>query len=282
MFSLVAVSAALAGGLVALAGGGADAVHQARIRVRRLRSILSVHRRAFDADEAKRLRRRLGVLGSQLGNARDLEVRADALTTLTSDALGSDALTSDGDPLAQATVDAVTRLSSDARAAHAAAVTALLDELKGRAHRQLLADVVAFAADPPFSARGAKHPKRTARKALTKAGRRVLEQDGDTLDERHSARKAARRLRYAAEAVSDIFGRDAVRLAVAAEALQNALGDHRDLVLLATHLRQRVEVAGLDPEAEAGIARLAALCDERAEERLAGLDDLVEVLELAL
>ncbi|MFJ8893439.1 CHAD domain-containing protein [Leifsonia sp. NPDC102414] len=278
MFSLVAVSAELAEWLVAIESGGADAVHQARIRVRRLRSILSVDRRAFEKNEAKRLRRRLGVLGSQLGTARDLEVRADALAALIADAeTGADA-----DPLDQATVDAVTAFSADARAAHAAAVTALVGELHGRAHRQLLADVVAFAANPPLSARGAEHPRRTARKALAKAGVRVLEQDGDTLEERHAARKAARRLRYAAEAVTDTFGRDAVRVAAAAEALQNALGDHRDLVLLATHLRQKAEDASIAPEAEAGIARIADRCDERAVEHLAGLDDLADAVARAL
>ncbi|GAB3577020.1 hypothetical protein GCM10027406_10690 [Leifsonia lichenia] len=276
MFSLVAVSAELAEWLVAIEAGGDDAVHQARIRVRRLRSILSVDRRAFEKDEAKRLRRRLGVLGSQLGTVRDLEVRANALAALITDA-GAGA-----DDIDQATVDAVTAFSADARAAHAAAVTALVGDLHGRAHRQLLADVVSFAANPPLSARGAKHPKRTARKALAHAGGRLLEQDGDSLDARHATRKAARRLRYAAEAVSDTFGRDAVRVAAAAEALQNALGDHRDLVLLAAHLRQKAEDADLGPAAAAGIARLASRCDERAEEHLSGLDDLVDAVARAL
>lgn len=271
MFSLVAVSAELAEQLVAIETGGDDAVHQARIRVRRLRSILGVYRRAFEKDESKRLRRRLSALGTRLGAVRDLEVRASALDAL-----------ADDPGLDEPTMDAVAGFAADARAAHAAATTTLVDHLHSRAHRQLLADVVAFAADPPLSARGANHPTRTARKALAKAGAAVLATDGDSLDDRHAIRKAARRLRYAAEAVSDTFGRDAVRVAVAAEALQNALGENRDLVLLASHLRQKAEGSGLAGAAAAGVERLAAATDERAAARLSDLQERFDALSGAL
>lgn len=267
MFSLVAVSAELAEQLVAIETGGDDAVHQARTRVRRLRSILGVYRRAFEQDDAKRLRRRLRALGTRLGTVRDLEVLADALDALVAPAAP--------DALDQATVDAVLAFAADARSAHAAAVTRLVSELSGRSDRRLIADTVSFAAAPPLSARGADHPRKTARKGLRRAARRVLTPGDDSLEARHTTRKAARRLRYAADAVADLFGRDAVRLAAAAEALQDMLGDHRDLVLLAAHLRQKAEAAGLSPAAAAGVERLASACEERADARLAGLDDLV-------
>ncbi|WP_247597370.1 CHAD domain-containing protein [Leifsonia sp. PS1209] len=264
MFSLVAVSAELAEQLVAIETGGDDAVHQARTRVRRLRSILGVYRRAFEKDDAKRLRRRLRALGTRLGVVRDLEVLAEALDGLAADP-----------GLDTPTMDAVVAFAADARSAHAAAVTRLLSELSGRSDRRLVADTVSFAAAPPLSSRGADHPRKTARKGLRRAARRVTAPADASLEAKHTTRKAARRLRYAAEAVADLFGRDAVRLAAAAEALQDALGDHRDLVLLAAHLRQKAEDAELSPAAAAGVERLASACEQRADERLAGLDDLV-------
>ena len=82
MYALVGLSAELAEQLVAIETGGDDAVHQARTRVRRVRSILSVYRRAFDREEDRRLRARLKTLGHRLGSVRDLEVRAADLAAL--------------------------------------------------------------------------------------------------------------------------------------------------------------------------------------------------------
>jgi hypothetical protein len=47
--------------------------------------------------------------------------------------------------------------------------------------------------------------------------------------------------------------------------VQDALGDHRDLVLLAQHLRENSDAPGID--------RLAAECERRAGELLTGLDE---------
>jgi CHAD domain-containing protein len=47
----------------------------------------------------------------------------------------------------------------------------------------------------------------------------------------HEARKAAKRARYAAEAVQPVFGQDAQRLAKRMKAVQSVLGDHQDAVV---------------------------------------------------
>jgi hypothetical protein len=62
MYSLVAVSAELAEQLVAIELGGDDSVHQSRTRVRRLRSILGVYRKAFDPEPNQLMRGRLSHL----------------------------------------------------------------------------------------------------------------------------------------------------------------------------------------------------------------------------
>src|SRR5690606_1875648 len=47
----------------------------------------------------------------------------------------------------------------------------------------------------------------------------------------HEARKDAKRARYVTEAVAGVFGEQALRSARAAEALQDALGEHQDGVV---------------------------------------------------
>jgi len=268
MYALVGVSAELAEQLVAIETGGDDAVHQARTRVRRLRSILSVYGKAFERDARHRMRDRLKRLGTRLGTARDAEVRARDLEGL---------LDADSPP---DVVDAVEALTADARAEYDRAHEALLRHLGGRAHRQLMADLQRFAADPPLTKAGRGHPRRVTRKALAKAGARVHRATGSSLAERHETRKAARRLRYGAEAVVDDLGREAVRVAAAAEAVQDALGDHRDLVLLARHLRDNAAKRTLTPAAATGIALLATECESRAQELLAGLDEKLAAIEM--
>jgi CHAD domain-containing protein len=253
MYALVGVSAELAEQLVAIETGGEDAVHQARTRVRRLRSILGVYRKAFEPEADRRMRARLKRLGGRLGNVRDLEVRGRDLAGLLEGETSA--------PL----IDAVESLAATAREQHARALDDLLRHLHSRGHRELLADLQRYAAAPPLRDAGARHPRRVARKGLERAAARVLRQEGDSLEARHATRKAARRLRYAAEAVTDDLGTRAAHLARTAEAVQDALGDHRDLVLLARHLRENSDAPGID--------RLAAECERRAGELLTGLDE---------
>ncbi|SEI17474.1 MULTISPECIES: CHAD domain-containing protein [unclassified Leifsonia] len=259
MYALVGVSAELAEQLVAIEADGEDAVHQARTRVRRLRGILSVYKKAFDREAERRMRERLKGLGRRLGNVRELEVRAAGLRAL---ADGQDV-----EPVRAA----ASALADRALEQHERALDDLLHLLRSRGHRELLADLQQFAADPPLSEPGRDAPKKIARKGLKKAVRRVRRSEGDTLEQRHATRKASRRLRYAAEAVGDDLGDRSLRLASAAETVQDALGDNRDLLLLARHLREAAPDGTLDA--------VAAACEARAAEALTGLDDALAVIE---
>ncbi len=245
MFSLVAVSAELAEQLVAIG-----------TRVRRLRSVLQVYRAAFDRDAETRMRSRLKLLGDRLGTVRDLEVKADSL---------EDLLEADDDV---AVIDVVSAEVAETRSAHARELAALVQHLHGRTVRVLLADLQMFAAEPPLSAKGRAHPDRVRNRGLENAVRKVHVPRGDTLDDRHVTRKAARKVRYAAEAVADELGRPAVRLAAAAKAAQDALGDNRDDLLLAHQLREHGHVG------------LAMRCERRAAEALDGLDEKLAAIEL--
>lgn len=63
----------------------------------------------------------------------------------------------------------------------------------------------------------------------------------------HEARKKAKRLRYAAESMSPVFGKRAWKVARAAKSVQRALGEHQDSVLARHRLRDwgaQAHVAG--------------------------------------
>lgn len=273
MFALVTLAAELAAQLIAVEQRGEDAVHQARTRVRRIRSVLSVYRRAFESEAARDLRKRLRALGGSLGEARDLDVRAKALENLLAAETAPDV------------VDAVSALSADARRDYADAERALWETLRSSEHRELLADLQNFAANPPLRGRARKHPGKLTAVALSKALDRVRGGDLSTLEDRHEVRKAARRLRYAAEAADadpgiDLGdrGTELAAAASAAEAVQDALGDNRDLILLAAHLRDGASETPRSASAAAGIARLAAQREADAEARLADARHALETL----
>ena len=96
----------------------------------------------------------------------------------------------------------------------------LLDEpLQTPAARQPAAEILPKAV---------AHAYRRAKRRMRQAGRAP---EGATRDVGlHEARKAAKRARYAAEAVQPVFGKKARRFAKRMQAVQSVLGDHQDAV----------------------------------------------------
>ena len=56
--------------------------------------------------------------------------------------------------------------------------------------------------------------------------------------ELHAARRAAKRARYAAEAVSPVYGKPARRFATQMKTMQSALGTHQDAVIARNTIRE--------------------------------------------
>jgi CHAD domain-containing protein len=86
----------------------------------------------------------------------------------------------------------------------------------------------------------------------------------------HDVRKAAKRARYAAEALEPAFGERAARMAALAERVQDALGSHRDTLLT----RDLLHRLATDPEPDDrehvfALGRLHAEEQARGEESLA-------------
>ncbi|KJC64871.1 CHAD domain-containing protein [Agreia bicolorata] len=236
-----------------------DSVHQMRSVVRRLRSVLAAYRRLFDDERVASLRDQLRTLGGVLGTARDAEVRAQ---------LADDELSELGHRTSDASHRRLVEGSlEDYRQAHAAA----LRMLSSAAYYRLFDDLDDFVANPPLSALGEKRTsiKVVAAKVIASELARLRKRagaaafagasgSGGDVDARgdralHSARKAARRLRFAADAVSKggtaVLGKKYRHISREAERVQDALGDHRDSALFVEHLllnSNRAHAAGED------------------------------------
>ena len=220
------VRAALAQGLrtvvdedLAVRRGLPDSVHQLRVACRRLRSDLRTFADLVDDDRTDLLRAELSWLAGSLGAARDLEVLRDRLR----------ARALDGDPLDVSAVDVL--LLIDQRRAEAAVLEALRSP-RYLVLLQLLHDlaggvVVTELGDRPAHKVLPGLVRRTEHR-LDRAVRALTVDAEDTAW--HRARIAAKRARYAAEAVLPGVPKRAKRL-------QTLLGEHQDAVVAAERLQ---------------------------------------------
>ena len=199
-----------------------DSVHQLRVASRRLRSVLKAYRDVLDRSRTEPVADALRDLGRHLAPARDAEVlreRVDAdLAALRPDLLL-------GPVRAEATRH-FARVEAEARAA----VLTALDSAEHVALRSALDEILER---PPLARRArrpaktALRPRRTARR-LHRAMTAALDHGDDTA--LHTARKAAKRLRYATE----VTGSRPKGL----KQLQKALGNHQDAVVARPVLRE--------------------------------------------
>jgi CHAD domain-containing protein len=211
----------------------ADAVHQMRVTVRRLRGTLQSFTAIVSEAETGHLRAELKWLGGVLGTARDNEVLADHLHA------GLKAV-----PTELVLGPAQARVTTYFAPLEASSRRAVLDALDSERYRALRAELGRLLDSPPLTP-GAAEP---AGKALVPAVGRAYRQTrrrmrradhapaGQARDVAlHEARKAAKRARYAAEAARPALGkqdgRNARRLAKRMKDVQSVLGSHQDAVI---------------------------------------------------
>ena len=239
------------------AGDDAEAVHQMRVAIRRLRTMASLlgDTPAFRQGRVARLRRRLRPLARWLGDVRDLDILLARLDEYES-ALG------DAAPSPNTLRDELLRR-------RARALQRVRKTLRQRKTRQLL-----------------RHPRRTVRRLGTRAdeGRRtrVRQVAGSALWSRyeailgfanvvaaggptgqlHALRIACKQLRYALELFSEEDDARAQELEAPLKEAQDYLGELQDSVFavaLLTHLRQRLPH---DPQFDGFLAAQEARRDE--------------------
>ncbi|HCA26441.1 MAG TPA: hypothetical protein DEP05_02145 [Betaproteobacteria bacterium] len=248
-----------------LYGEDSESVHQMRVAIRRLRSALNVFATVVPKPLSATLAAKLGALGGCLGEARDWDVFvADALPA---DDLAAGAFAE----LHQHALARRDQARAAARAmvnsAHYRALTAALRAWFGRAGwRGKMTAAQAAALDRavvPF-----------ARRQLDRRCRRLRRQGRHLAAlppaERHAARIAAKKLRYATEFFLPLFpAKPARRYVKALAALQDVLGALNDC---ATARRLLAELPAA-PGTRAAAAALAAT-DARETRALARLDSL--------
>lgn len=214
-------------------GGDPEAVHQARVGTRRLRSHLRTFKPLLDREWTDSLRAELDWLAGELGEVRDREVLLDRLHELASGLPALDARAAEG------LLKTLSEATESARA-H------LLDSMSSQRYFDLLDRLVQAAADPALNQSQAERTAAPADRALPAlalkpwrdlrlAVRRLPEHPAD--QQLHQIRILAKRMRYAAEAAAPAAGRQALKFAKRAAAVQTELGEHQDSITAQTWLR---------------------------------------------
>jgi CHAD domain-containing protein len=240
-------------------GEDPEAVHQARVASRRIRSTLRTFSSLLDEEWTDRLRDDLKWLADLLGEVRDTDVLLERFSEHLAALPAADA--KPGRRLLE-------RLATQRDQAR----RRLLGAMATDKYARLLDDLVAAAAAPallPGSDRPAAEvmpplvvkPWKKLRKAVRKAG------DDPPDDELHQIRIRAKRARYAAEAVEPVIGTPAEDFADAIADLQGVLGDHQDAVVGEAWLREAAVASRRDVALVAGLliaAERASADDTRA------------------
>jgi CHAD domain-containing protein len=238
-------------------GDDMEAVHQARVATRRLRSDLKTFRRVVDPDWDAVLREELKWLGSLLGAVRDDDVLLERLEGRVDDLPGSDR-------------DAGTRLLESLRDHRARARAELLDALRSERYLLVLDRLLAAARDIPPGGEAVDLDLELGdlvRKPWKKLRKAVRKLDDDPPDEElHAVRIRAKRCRYAAEAVVPAVGKQAKKFAAAVEEVQEVLGEHQDAVVAGRWLRAHASDGGGRVENAFVAGELAAREDAAAAE----------------
>jgi CHAD domain-containing protein len=234
----------------AVRAGEPTGLHDLRVAMRRIRSLLATFRPIFDTSVTEPLRAELKDASGRLGQSRDAEVATDNTDRLLE---GIESAGLDEDAVAGLRA----RLRLDAIAA-GDDVEETLDSTRYAALSILLDELVDH---PPFNDKAQRDALKVARKRvrhearrfakLAAAARAVVPEDGtpttdhgsavqpavDHAARLHEVRKATKRLRYAAETARPVDDEPMRRIVKQAKVVQTALGDHHDAVMTRVALR---------------------------------------------
>jgi inorganic triphosphatase YgiF len=223
-----------------IAGTDPEFVHQARVALRRMRSVLRIFRDAVGREQARTWREELAAATRALGDARDWDVFAQETLPAISSAYGDDAI--------------ARSLAQLAGARRRQARAGARDAIRSREYAAAILHVSRWLAAPGEGG----EPERVAdfaARALPRRHKRLAEEIERLpdlgIEERHRVRIHAKRMRYAVEGLASVLGAQAAhRFAKRLSELQDALGRANDAV---TGLRLLESLK--PPEAFAGFAR---------------------------
>ncbi|WP_079404923.1 CYTH and CHAD domain-containing protein [Streptomyces sp. 3211] len=212
-----------------------DSVHQMRVASRRLRSAFKTYRKVIDRAATDPIGEELRWLAAELGVDRDQEVLLERIQGHLGELPRTLLI---GPVRSRLRVWNTARRSGSRRRA-----LAVLDSAR---YVALLDALDALLDSPPLKQAAARPPQEVLPKAVLRDYERLAGRvaTGLSLDEGHErdlalhdARKAAKRLRYAAESAEPVLGKPAKHMAKAGKSVQNLLGDHQDSVVAREALR---------------------------------------------
>lgn len=206
-----------------------EAVHDARVALRHLRSYLKTFRPILDRKWAEGLRGRMRWLDEHLAEARDLDVLVATFERATEEPES---------PLASAPPDLLERLRAERDGRH----ERVREALREPRYLSLLEEIVEAARRPRFRKRAKRRARGAMPKLLHSVWRRARKRIGayDAAPSHaslHAIRRQAKHVRYAAETFEALAGKRAEKLACHAKSLQSMLGKHHDAVMAAARLR---------------------------------------------
>ena len=214
---------------------GEPEVHKFRVALRRTRSTLRVFGPVFDAERVAQLEPELVWLAGLLGEVRDRDVLRERLAAQVAELPAEMVL----GPVA-AQIEETLLLE---RGQHLSRVTEAMD---GERYAALVRQIMEWQAAPPLT-KLARKPATAAARYVERAERKVRKRLAGAhgeVEALHSARKAAKRYRYAAELSAPALGRSATRSVKSTTKLQTLLGEHQDSVVSAAFLRRMGAEAG--------------------------------------
>ena len=210
-----------------------DSVHQMRVATRRLRSAFKTYRRVLDPADTDPIGEELRWLSAELGVDRDQEVLLERIQTRLDELPRTLLMGPVRGRLRSGTPPAAPGRAAGAGRPRQSPLPLPAGRPRRPAGRPPL---LKGAAGPPGACPGRSSGTTTASRA---GSRRALPGPGG--EERdlalHDARKAAKRVRYAAEAAVPALGKPAKAWPGAMKAVQTLLGDHQDSVVARDALR---------------------------------------------
>ena len=204
--------------------GRIEPLHDMRVAIRRLRSLLKAFRKALPRPEADALETRFRRLSKKLGPARDMDVWMRALKSMRTPG-----------------IEEWRKFVEHQRGIQKRKKESLHRILADLSTRSLKADFNRFLtrpADVPPSARLEELAVKAVRKSIDRVMERSHIAPSFSARKAHLLRIACRRARYMAEFFTATLGRPIAQLARQLKTVQDVLGDIHDCDICLAHLRR--------------------------------------------
>jgi triphosphatase len=212
-------------------GEDPEELHDMRVATRRMRAAMKIFEDSLPA-RTRAFRDSLKWVAGALGDVRDIDVQLEHL-----ESWASEAAPEDREPLMA--------LRAVLEGQRAKARKAMLRTLDSRRYARLVASFASFLRKGPSRrALAARRPIKEAAPDLVRKPYRKVRKLGDPLteessaEEYHELRKKGKRLRYALEFLSGIYGEQTKEFIKPLKDLQDVLGDHQDAEVATSHLRE--------------------------------------------